>query len=505
MSSSIFLLDEQLNPLIVKSFKSVQHPEAFAYRFKEVYKVSNVPVIYHKGIVFISICRDGLYFVSMSVGSLRSSIMSTLVYLNDFHMLLKKYLRVNALDRTRIVDNFNLIYELLDESLDFGIPQLTDFNIIRDSIKIQPNIPPDPKIARSNSDDDESEQEESNVAETQEKSNKHGFQDDEEYINSFVLRTTTQAISWRPKGIYYAKNELFVDVIESQAYVMDFKHHQVRKNFIFGRIICRSYLSGMPVVKICINKMLKDRDQFLSSAKFHQCVSLESLSSQDFIEFIPPDGDFQLCEYKIKRHISDSPVIKLIEYKVVEKPKKHKLQISMKIQPHFKAQNSATFLDIRVPIQDIFETYKIDLTKQPRFKCDFGSILFNLSDGYLLWKANGMKGGHGETYHSMQVEFFLFDAEAHRKEAEELKNSMDPPPLREGVRMEELYALAHEEKGQINNPVRNMITAEFEVPYFTSSGLRVEYLKIEEEQLQYQSFPWVRYKTINDTEYAFQM
>ena len=82
---------------------------------------------------------------------------------------------------------------------------------------------------------------------------------------------------------------------------------------------------------------------------------------------------------------------------------------------------------------------------------------------------------------------------------------MDPPPLREGAHLEELYAQVKsnkEGKGQFQS---NAITTEFEVPYYTSSGLRVEYLKISEENLKYQSFSWVRYKTINDTEYAYQV
>ncbi|KAM3163555.1 MHD domain-containing protein [Lachancea thermotolerans] len=504
MSSCVFILDEQLNPLILRNLKSIAHPEWYALYFKRVHPQSRGPVIYSKGILYIYILRDGLYFVSVSNGGLRFNLMGILAYLNDFHALLVKYLKVNKVDRTGIIDNFNLIYELFDESLDYGIPQLTDYNIIRDSIKIEANVPKVPSNSQADS-DEESGPEILQSKENKDKADIHGFRDDEQYINSFVLRTTTQAISWRPKGIYYTKNELFVDIIERQSYLMDFKNSQVRQTFVYGKINCRSYLSGMPIVRVCINKMLKDKDLFLGSSKFHQCVSLESLSSQDYIEFIPPDGDFQLCEYKLKRHINDSPIIKLIDYKINERQKKHRLHLSVTIQPHFKAQNSATALKIHIPIRDLFQNYKIDLTKAPRFKCDHGSVFFNLSDELLLWDAQGIKGGHGETSYSMHVEFALFDEEEHARKLEQIKNSMDPPPLREGAHLEELYAQVKsnkEGKGQFQS---NAITTEFEVPYYTSSGLRVEYLKISEENLKYQSFSWVRYKTINDTEYAYQV
>ena len=37
------------------------------------------------------------------------------------------------------------------------------------------------------------------------------------------------------------------------------------------------------------------------------------------------------------------------------------------------------------------------------------------------------------------------------------------------------------------------ISVKFEIPYFTTSGIQVRYLKIIEPKLQYPSLPWVRY------------
>jgi len=39
------------------------------------------------------------------------------------------------------------------------------------------------------------------------------------------------------------------------------------------------------------------------------------------------------------------------------------------------------------------------------------------------------------------------------------------------------------------------IGVKFEIPYFTTSGIQVRYLKIIEPKLQYPSLPWVRYIT----------
>ncbi|SCU92029.1 LAFA_0F07470g1_1 [Lachancea sp. 'fantastica'] len=512
MSSCVYILDEQLELLIFKNLKSIPNPKAFGEFFKKVYRPNAGPIIsHHTGVVYVYVQRDGLFYVSVVLRSVVFNVMAILAYLNDFHALVKNYVHAGQVDRNSIVDNFNLLYELFDESLDFGVPQLTEYNIIRDFIKIEANVPPKKSAnykAANESDESDSDHNsgsalKSKANQDKDRAKKDGLEGDEQYINSFILRATTQAISWRPKGIYYPKNELFVDVVEAQTYVMDMNSGQVRKSFIQGKIQCRSYLSGMPKVQLCLNKMLRNKELFLSSTKFHQCVSLETLNRQDIIEFVPPDGEFQFCEYKLKRHINDAPVIKVTDCKITRRDKKKRVQLKVTIEPHFKAQNAARYLKVHIPTQTLFRNYSIDLTKAPRFKCDFGTVAFNVAARSLLWEAQGMKGGHGEISYSMQVEFYLFDEEEYNKKLAELQQTMDPPPLRDGVKLDELYAQAADSGNTAGED--KLILVEFEVPYYACSGLKVDYLKIEEEQLRYQSFPWVRYKTINDQEYAYQI
>lgn len=499
MSSCIYILDETLRPLIYKNFKAISNGEESIELFQQAHsKHPMVPVFHYKGIHFVYIRRDGFYFISAVELAAEASnkkshfnVMAILTYLENFYTLLKRYFNSQKLNRWLIMDNFHLIYELLDESLDFGIPQLTDYNIIQDYIKVQVNL--HDELADSSK-------------KISKKEDVHGFEDDESYMNSFIARTTTSAISWRPKGIHYTKNEFFLDVIEEIEYCMDFNKSKIRKNFVHGHIRCRSYLSGMPKLKIGLSKITsslpKEREQFMNNAKFHQCVSLEDLQ-KNIVSFIPPDGEFQLCEYKLKRHVRDPPVIKLVKFDVKKEEKKRpKILISLTITTDFKSQNSTSVLNIRIPLTKIFSEYQIDLAKPPRFKCDQGNVLFNLTDDLLLWEVGSIKGGHAQTEHSMYCEFRLYDEEEYKKQLEELKNSMDPPPLRQGPKLEELYKQVHENE---NTNRSQLVSMEFEIPYYTCSGLKVQYLKIEEDQLQYHSFPWVRYKTVNDEEYAYQI
>ena len=62
-----------------------------------------------------------------------------------------------------------------------------------------------------------------------------------------------------------------------------------------------------------------------------------------------------------------------------------------------------------------------------------------------------------------------------------------------------LFCLLYTEQ---ENEKRPPITARFEIPYFTVSGIQVRYLKIVEKS-GYQALPWVRYITQNGDDYRF--
>ncbi|QLG74480.1 hypothetical protein HG535_0G03630 [Zygotorulaspora mrakii] len=528
MSSCIYILDENLEPLISKNIKSIPNLRYIAQLFKRVYEPASPPITTSLNWHFIRIKRDSLIFLSaVHTSDYDCDIMCVISFLDQFHLLLKKFLETPVLDRNMILDNVLLIMELFEETIDFGIVQSTESSILKDYVRIKINMPDstiinqlrDASAKDSEESDNEAKKKSKRVSgmpdlykylqiskSTNEKKTSTKDTFDEEGVdtyNSFIANTTVMPISWRTKGIHYGKNEFFLDVIERVQYFMDFEQGIIRTNLIHGQIFCKSYLSGMPKLKIAINKLLKRDAQFISNSKFHQCVSLESLNEKE-IQFIPPDGDFVLCKYELKRHVNDPPMLKLSSYEVKAKIKKYKVQILVTIETHFKGQNSTSGLSVKVPLSQIFKDYEIDLRKPARFKSSTGNVLFNLSEDFLLWEVGAMKGGHGETKLSMTAEFALFNKEEYEKEVEELRNSMNPPPIREGPKLEELYKQIHEDDvSKTISLASNLVTMRFEVPYCTCSGLKVEYLKIEEEQLQYQSFPWVRYKTVSDEEYAY--
>ena len=93
---------------------------------------------------------------------------------------------------------------------------------------------------------------------------------------------------------------------------------QVLSAHVSGRVVMKSYLSGMPECKFGMNdKIVIEKqgkgtaDETSKSGKqsiaiddctFHQCVRLSKFDSERSISFIPPDGEFELmrCQWGVR-------------------------------------------------------------------------------------------------------------------------------------------------------------------------------------------------------------
>lgn len=92
------------------------------------------------------------------------------------------------LEEESIRDNFVIVYELLDEMMDFGYPQTTESKILQEYV-----------ISFWQFADARYITQESHKLEVQAR----------------PPMAVTNAVSWRSEGIRYRKNEVFLDVVES--------------------------------------------------------------------------------------------------------------------------------------------------------------------------------------------------------------------------------------------------------------------------------------------------
>lgn len=65
----------------------------------------------------------------------------------------------------------------------------------------------------------------------------------------------TNAVSWRPEGVKHRKNEIFLDVIE-KVNILVASNGTVLHCDILGSILMKSFLSGMPELKLGLNDKL---------------------------------------------------------------------------------------------------------------------------------------------------------------------------------------------------------------------------------------------------------
>ena len=62
----------------------------------------------------------------------------------------------------------------------------------------------------------------------------------------------TNAVSWRPEGLKYRKNEVFLDVIESVNLLVN-SNGNVLRSEIVGSVKMKVYLTGMPELRLGLN------------------------------------------------------------------------------------------------------------------------------------------------------------------------------------------------------------------------------------------------------------
>ena len=103
-----------------------------------------------------------------------SNAATILLFLHKLCDVFTEYFK--ELEEESIRDNFVIIYELLDEMMDFGYPQTTESKILQEYIT-----------------------QESHKLEKQAR----------------PPMAVTNAVSWRSEGLKYRKNEVFLDVVES--------------------------------------------------------------------------------------------------------------------------------------------------------------------------------------------------------------------------------------------------------------------------------------------------
>lgn len=413
--SCLFLMDLKGKVIINRNYRGdvpISASERFAQYIQEKDEMDQRPIFTENGFTYAYIKHNNLFL--MCVTKRNSNIALVLMTLYRLVNVFKDYF--GELDEESIRDNFVIIYELMDETMDFGYPQSLDSKILREFITQESNrheIAPRPPIA------------------------------------------VTNAVSWRSEGIKHRKNEIFLDVIEKLNLLVS-SNGTVLNSEIVGAIKMKSFLSGMPELKLGLNDklmfeatgrpMTRGKAVELEDIKFHQCVRLTRFENDRTISFIPPDGEFDLMTYRLTTQVKP-----LIWVEAVVEPHSHsRIEYMVKAKSQFKSRSVANSVDILIPVP-----HDVD---SPSFKSSIGSVTYLPDRNAIVWS---IKQFNGSREYLMRAHFGLPSV-----------SSEDPEHWKAPIEVK------------------------FEIPYFTVSGIQVRYLKIIEKS-GYQALPWVRYITQN--------
>jgi AP-2 complex subunit mu-1 len=342
-----------------------------------------------------------------------------------------------------IKNNFVLIYELLDEILDFGYPQNMDVGILKTYITQQ------------------------------------GIKSTSKEETSQITNQVTGQIGWRREGIKYRRNELFLDVMESVNLLMS-PQGIVLSCHVAGKVIMKSYLSGMPECKFGFNDKLSldNRQQksgttssatgdnendsaggsralsntgasgtsvAIDDCQFHQCVKLGKFETEHTISFIPPDGEFELMRYRTTKEIS----LPFRVIPLVREMGKQKMEVKIVVKSNFKPNLLAQKVQVRIPTPSN--------TSGVQVICMKGKAKYKAAENAIVWKIKRM-AGMKDCQLSAEIDL-LNTSDKHKR--------WTRPP----------------------------ISMNFEVP-FAPSGFKVRFLKVFESKLNYSDhdvIKWVRY------------
>ena len=210
----------------------------------------------------------------------------------------------------------------------------------------------------------------------------------------------------------------------------------------------------------------------MEDVKFHQCVRLSRFENDRTISFIPPDGEFELMSYRLNTQVKPLIWVECL----VESHSGSRMEYMLKVcnflnpegarivtnvlvlqaKAQFKRRSTANNVEIIVPVPEDADS--------PRFRTNIGTVHYAPEQSAIIWKIKQFGGGKE----------FLMRAE------------LGLPSVKgddeHGGGMTGGFGGSMGGAGSMGKSKRP-INVKFEIPYFTTSGIQVRYLKITEPKV----------------------
>ncbi|XP_049850274.1 AP-1 complex subunit mu-like [Schistocerca gregaria] len=417
--STLYLLDSKGKAIISRDYRGDTSPEClenFVSYISDAQEADLKPIFEKDGVSYIFIKHNDIFVLAV-VTRPSSDATVILSFLYKLIEVLREYFTEVVEESIR--NNFVIIYELLDEMLNFGYPQVTEAALLKKYITQKSHHLSKARVR--------------------------------------VPKEVMDRVSWRPEDVSYSKNEVYLDVVEKVNLLVS-ASGAILHSEIFGQILVRCLLSGMPELRLGLNDRIQLENHGnkqtngiedpqaieIEDVKFHRCVRFSKIGNDRTISFIPPDGSFELMSYRLSTNVR--PII-WIET-VIDAHAHSRIDYLVKLKSQFRSKSMAHNVIIDIPVPSNADS--------PTFKSTIGTVCYRPEKNVVTWSIKMLLGGN---------EYMM---RAH-------------------------LGLSFESEVQ---GINSSINVKFEIPYYSISGLQVKFLRILEKS-GYPAFPWVRYITKN--------
>ncbi|KAJ1398956.1 clathrin assembly complex, medium subunit, partial [Ochromonadaceae sp. CCMP2298] len=253
--------------LIEKHWRGVTSRSVCEHFWNEVNKYDSKdempPIVAAGKHYLISILREDIFMIATTASETQPLLIIEL--LHRIFEIFDEYL--GGVDEATIKDNFSLVYQLLEEMMDFGYPLTMEPNALKAMIK------PPTVISR--------------LASTLGGSTN---------VSDVLPDGTISNMPWRKTGVQYSQNEIYLDIIEEIDAIVD-RHGQVITSEVNGVIAANAKLSGVPDLTLSFSD-----PGVIDDCSFHPCVRYSRFERDKVVSFVPPDGVFELMRYRVNTH-----------------------------------------------------------------------------------------------------------------------------------------------------------------------------------------------------------
>jgi AP-2 complex subunit mu-1 len=199
-------------------------------------------------------------------------------------------------------------------------------------------------------------------------------------------------------------------------------------------MIMKTYLTGMPEIKLGLNDILDD-------ATFHPCVNLGRYNAERVVSFVPPDGEFELAKYRVTEGIE----LPFKATALMTEQGRTRMDVTVKVRSSFESKLTAANTIILIPVPP--------QTARASFQLSSGKAKYDPKRNALVWK---IKKFPGMTEHTL-------------------------------VANVELISTSREKKAWGRPPLSLM----FQIPMLSVSGVQIPFMKVWEKS-GYKVDKWVR-------------